>query len=145
MKSLAIKTAAVSIAIVASGIAISAFNSHQTKVKNQAIVAEVTEMANKLHAEGEELYRRADLGLVSPAEAAARCDAGNDKACDMSVKYMVVRGYGDTPDPLPNTPNPMIEARERCAANPESDACIELALLEPVLEEHNQRILESYR
>jgi hypothetical protein len=144
MKSLTIKTAAVTVVIVASGLALSAFNAHQTKVKNQAIVAEVTEMANKVHAEGEELYRRIELGLVSPAEAAARCDAGNDKACEMSVKYMVVRGYGDSPDPLPNTPNPVLEAREKCSAN-DSDACIELALLEPVLQEHNQRILDSYQ
>jgi hypothetical protein len=144
MKSLAIKTAAVTIAVVLSGLAISAFNTHQTKVKNQAIVAEVTEMANKVRAEGDELYRRIELGLVSPAEAAARCDAGNDKACEMSVKYMVVRGYGDSPDPLPNTPNPVLEARQKCAADPNSDACIELELLQPVLEEHNQKILGSY-
>lgn len=144
MKSLTIKTAAVTAVIVASGLSISAIMAHQTKIKNQAIVAEVTEMANKVHAEGEELYRRIELGLVSPAEAAARCDAGNDKACEMSVKYMVVRGYGDSPDPLPNTPNPVLEAREKCSAN-DSDACIELALLEPVLQEHNQRILDSYQ
>jgi hypothetical protein len=144
MKSLTSKTVAVSIAIVASGLALSAFTTHQTKVKNQAIVAEVTEMANKAHADGKELYRRIELGFVPPAEAAARCDAGNDKACDMSVKYMVVRGYGDSPDPLPNTPNPVLEAREKCSAK-DSDACIELELLEPVLEEHNKRILDSYQ
>jgi hypothetical protein len=146
MKSLSIKTAAVSIAIVSIGLGLSAFNAHQTKAKNQAIVAEVTEMANKASSDLNEYLRRVELGLVNPAEAAARCDSGNDKACDMSVKYMVVRGYGDDPNPLPNTPNPILEAREQCVANgPESDSCIELELLQPVLDEHNQRILDSYR
>jgi hypothetical protein len=146
MKSLTIKTAAVTAVIVASGLALSAFSAHQTKVKNDKIVAEVTQSTNKALSDIEEYYRRVELGLVSPAEAAARCDSGNEKACDMSVKYMLVRGYGDDPNPLPNTPNPMIEAREKCASNgAESDACIEVELLQPVLDEHNQRILDSYR
>jgi hypothetical protein len=144
MKSLTIKTAAVTAAIVVSGITFSAFSAHQTKVKNDKVVAEVTEMTNKILAEGDELYRRIELGLVNPAEAAARCDAGNDKACEMSVKYMIVRVHGDSPDSFPNTPNPILEARPRCAAN-DADACIELELLQPVLDEHNQRILNSYQ
>jgi hypothetical protein len=144
MKSLAIKTAAVTIAVVLSGIAFSAFKAHQTKVKNDKTVAEVTEMTNKLLAEGDELYRRIELGLVKPAEAAARCDAGNDNACEMSVKYMIVRVHGDSLDSFPDTPNPIREARPKCAADRNSDACIELELLQPVLEEHNQKILGSY-
>jgi hypothetical protein len=144
MNSLIIKSAVVSAVIVASGLA--AFNVHQTNVRNQKIVAEVTQSTNQAISNYEEHSRRAELGLVSQAEAGMRCDAGNDLACKMVVKYTLVRGFGDAPHPLTDAPSPMIETRARCAANgSDSDSCIELSLLQEVLDEHNQRIMDSYR
>jgi hypothetical protein len=144
MKSLIIKTAAVSIAIVASGLTLSAFSAHQTKVKNDKIVAEVTELATKATSDLDKYLRRAELGLVPMAEAGARCNGGNEGACEMVGKYVLVQSFGESPHPSTGTPSPMIETRAKCAANgPESDACIELALLQEEVDKQNQRILDS--
>jgi CHASE1-domain containing sensor protein len=55
MNSLIIKTAAIAIAVVVSGLSVSAIVSHQIKVKNEKEFAEIDELTNKMRSRINEL------------------------------------------------------------------------------------------